>query len=535
MSDQRNDPLPAELVDAVASKRVSRREFLSQATALGVSLTVAEGLLSRAAEAAVKKGGRLRVGVNDGSVSDSLDPATTNTMFMILQNHSVRSYLSEIGPDNALVPELAESWETSQDAATWHFKLRKGVEFHNGKTLDSRDVVDSIDFHRKEDSRSAAKALFAAVTEVKADGPDALTVELEAGNADFPYLFTDYHVNILPSDGEGQVDWQSGTGTGAYVMQEFEPGVRAFLTRNPNYWKADRGNFDEAELLALTDQNARLNALRTGEADVIDQPDFKTVALMTKQPDIELDNVTGWAHVSMPMHMDTAPFDNPDVRLALKHAIDREDVVQRVFKGYGKVGNDHPISPVIEYHAELEQRQYDPDRAKFHLKQAGLESLTVSLSSSEAGGAGTNDTAVLFAAQAGRAGITVDIVKEPSDGFWTEVWLKKPFCIMGWGGRPTADVMFTTAYAEAAPWNDSRFSHERFNELLVAARGEVDSALRAEMYREMQLILRDEGSAIIPVFRNLLYLRHAKVRHGPNLSANWQFDGARAVERWWFA
>lgn len=107
--------------------------------------------------------------------------------------------------------------------------------------------------------------------------------------------------------------------------------------------------------------------------------------------------------------------------------------------------------------------------------------------------------------------------------------------MVNWGGRPTADVMFTTAYAEGAPWNDSHFSNERFNQLLVAARGETDTALRAEMYREMQIILRDEGSTIIPVFKKLLYLRNVRVEHGPSLSANWQFDGARAVERWWFA
>lgn len=159
----------------------------------------------------------------------------------------------------------------------------------------------------------------------------------------------------------------------------------------------------------------------------------------------------------------------------------------------------------------------------------------MSLSTSEAGGTGNNDTAVLFKEHASAAGITVDVVQEPSDGYWSNVWLQKPFCMVNWGGRPTADVMFTTAYAQGAPWNDSRFSHERFEALLVAARGKVRSELRAEMYREMQSILRDEGSAIIPVFKNLLYLRSSKVQHGPGLSANWQFDGARAVERWWFS
>lgn len=521
--------------DAQPTGQLDRRAFLAGATALGASLSGIGPLAVRPVQAAPKKGGRVRVGVGDGAVSDSQDPSTTSTMFMILQNHSVCNYLTEIGPDNTLVPELAESWEPSPDAATWHFKLRSGVEFHGGKTLDSEDVLNSINHHRGEGSTSAAKALLDAIVDIKADGPQAFTVTLAAGNADFPYVFTDYHLNILPSDGAGEIDWRSGVGTGAYVIKEFDPGVRSLITRNPNYWKADRANFDEAEILVISDPNTRQTALISGDIDVFDQPSLKTVELAAKAPGVELDNVTSWAHTSMPMHMDVAPFDNHHVRMALKLAIDREEIVNKVLRGYGTVGNDHPISPVIQYHADLEQRVYDPDKARFHVKQAGLDKLRVSLSTSDGAGAGNDDTAILFREQAARAGIEVEVVREPADGYWSNVWLKKPFCMVNWGGRPTADVMFTTAYAEGAPWNDSRFSHSRFNELLLAARGEIDSAKRAEMYREMQIILRDEGSAIIPVFKNLVYLRTAKLQHGPNLSANWQFDGARAIERWWFA
>jgi len=535
MTEKNNASKLEKLQENFTTEKIGRREFMAGAAALGVSLAAANAFLAMPAQAAPKKGGRIRVGINDGAIADSLDPATTSSMYMILKNHTIRNYLAEISPENTLVPELATSWESSPDAKTWHFKLRSGVEFHNGKTMDTEDVLNSINYHRGENSTSAAKALLEAVTEIKADGPNAFNVTLSAGNADFPYLFSDYHLNILPSDGAGGVDWQSGLGTGAYVLKKFEPGVKSFMTRNPNYWKEDRANFDEAEFLLIADANARQTALQTGSVDIIDQPDLKTVDRSAASEGIELDNVTGWAHTSMPMHMDVAPFDNNHVRLALKYAIDREDVVKRVFKGYGTVGNDHPISPVIQYYADLEQRTYDLDKAKYHLKQAGLDSLTVSLSTSEAGGAGNNDTAILFKEQAAKAGINIEVVFEPADGYWSNVWNKKPFVMVNWGGRPTADVMFTTAYAEGAPWNDSHFSQARFNELLVAARGELDTAKRAEMYREMQVILRDEGSAIIPAFKNLLYLRNSKVQHGANLSANWQFDGARAVERWWFA
>lgn len=525
----------AKPVKALANREMHRRRFMAGAAATGLSAAAAQGLLAKPAHAAVKKGGRFRMGINDGATNDSLDPQTTSSMFMIVQNHATRNYLSEIAPDNTLVPELAESWESSDGATRWHFKLRKGIEFHNGKTMTTSDVIDSVNSHRNEDSPSPARSLLAAVTEIKADGDGAFNVTLESPNADFPYLFTDYHINILPSDGEGNVEWKDGVGTGAYVLKEFEPGIRSLLERNPNYWKDGRAHFDEAELLLLADPNARQVALRTGEVDAIDQPELRTVERLAEPGKIEIDNVTSWAHTSLPMHMNVAPFDNLDVRLAMKFGINREEIVEKVLLGYGTVGNDHPISPVIQYYADLEQRRYDPDRAKHHLKKAGMENLSVTLSTSDAGGAGNVDTAILYKEHAAKAGITIDIDRVPSDGYWSDVWNVKPFCTVNWGGRPTADVMFTTAYAEGAPWNDSKFSHARFNELLVAARGETDTNLRAEMYREMQVILRDEGSAVIPVIRNLVYLRSAKVQHGPDLSANWQFDGARAVERWWFA
>ena len=256
---------------------------------------------------------------------------------------------------------------------------------------------------------------------------------------------------------------------------------------------------------------------------------------MASQDHLEVDNVTSWAHTTIPMHMDVEPFDKHDVRLALKYAIDREELVKLILRGYGAVGNDHPISPAIQYYAELEQRTYDREKAKFHLKKAGLTSLKIDLSTSEAAGAGSNDAAILYKEQAASAGIEINVVQEAVDGYWSNVWLKVPFCVVNWGGRPTADVMFTTAYAAEAPWNESHFKHERFNQLLVAARAELNSSKRADMYREMQIILKDEGGSVVPMFKNLVYIRNSRVQHGPELSANWGLDGYRASERWWFA
>ena len=174
------------------------------------------------------------------------------------------------------------------------------------------------------------------------------------------------------------------------------------------------------------------------------------------------------------------------MRLALKYGVDREALLKSILRGHGTLGNDHPIAPSVPFHAELEQRVYDPDKAKFHLKQAGLDKLSVNLSAADAAFPGAVDAAVLMKEQMAAAGIEINIVREPNDGYWSNVWMKKPWSMCYWGGRPTCDWMFSQAYAEGANWNDTFWSHERFNKLLLAGRGELDAAKRGEIYREMQ-------------------------------------------------
>ncbi|MDX1529208.1 MAG: ABC transporter substrate-binding protein, partial [Gammaproteobacteria bacterium] len=488
---------------------------------------------SSALAATPKKGGHFRLGLGHGSTTDSLDPATYLDTYMQVVGNGIRNNLTEVSPDNELVPELAESWEASPDAKVWRFKIRQGVEFHNGKTLDTEDVIASIQHHRGEDSKSAAKAILEPIVDIKADGKDTVVVTLKDGNADFPFLLTDYHIAIMPVK-DGKLDIKSGVGTGAFVVENYEPGVRTALKRNPNYWKEGKGHFDSAEVIVIADVAARTNALNTGEIDTMDRVDIKTLHLLKRNKNINIIESSGNAHYTFAMLTDIAPFDNNHVRLALKHGLDRKALLQTILRGHGYLGNDHPIGRANRYlHKDLPQRELDPDKAKFHLKQAGLSTLKVNLSAADAAFAGAVDAAVLYKEHAGKAGIEINVVREPNDGYWSNVWLKKPWCAVYWGGRATEDWMFSTAYAEGAPWNDSHWSHKRFNELLVAARAELDEAKRRDMYHEMQLITRDEGGVVVPLFNNYVEATNKKVGHG-KVAGNWSMDGLRVLERWWF-
>ena len=291
--------------------------------------------------------------------------------------------LTEIGQSGQLEPNLAVTWEASDDAASWRFKIRQDVEFHNGKTMTAEDVVASINHHRGEDTSSAAKPLLESITDIKIDG-DTVVFQLSGGDADFPFTIGDYHVTIMPSE-EGVMQWREGIGTGGYVLDNFDPGVRADHTRFPNYWREDSAYFDSWEQLSITDVVARTNALTTGEIDVMDRVDLKTLHLLERNTDLKVEETTGTAHYTIPMRTDTAPFDDNNVRMALKLAFDRDEMLRTVLRGHGSVGNDHPISTANRYHAtDLPQRAYDPEKAKWHLKQAGLSSLKVDLSAADA-------------------------------------------------------------------------------------------------------------------------------------------------------
>ena len=526
-----------ELLDRMHSAgSLTRREFLNRVSALGAAgVVLPAALVSEAARAQTpKKGGRLRMGLVDATAGDNLDPAKTISRVEIVTTQQLRNPLVELDHESKPTNSLAESWEASPDAKTWRFVLRKDVEFHNGKTLDAEDVLYSVNYHRSEDSTSAAKALLEQVTEVRADGKNAVVFELVGGNADFPYIISDYHIQIVPAGVSGQ-EFEKGVGTGAYMLVEHDPGNRILCKRNPNYWTDDRGHFDEVETLGINDTAARTNALRTGEIDVMNEPDVKTVHLLAKEAALAISEVIGTQHYTLPMDTTIAPFDNNDVRTALKYAINREEIVDKVLRGHGLIGNDQPIGPANRYHdPDLEQREYDPDRAKHHLKKAGLDTLSVKLHTADAAFTGAIDTTVLYSSHAKAAGIDIEVVRVPDDGYWNEVWMHVPWAASIWFGRPTEDMMFSTAYAEGAAWNASRFSHERFNQILVEARAELDDAKRKGMYHEMQRILRDEGGEMVPMFASVITAHSNKVTHGP-VAGNAPMDGLRLPERWWFA
>jgi len=180
----------------------------------------------------------------------------------------------------------------------------------------------------------------------------------------------------------------------------------------------------------------------------------------------------------------------------------------------------------------LEQRTYDPDKARFYAKKAG--GVKVQLSAADAAFPGAVDAAVLYREHAAAAGIDIEVVREPSDGYWSNVWMKKPWGACYWGGRPTEDWMFSTAYQGGASWNDTFWKNDRFDKLLIEARAETKQNKRREMYYEMQQIVRDKGGVVVPMFANYVFGTTDKIAHG-KMAGNWDLDGDKFHERWWYS
>ena len=534
MTNIKDQILIDRLADAARQGKISRRSFMYYSTAAGLTATTATGLWTTQAKAAPKRGGTFRVAQHDGNTSDQQDPGQYQSNFEIAYGHTVRAYLTMINQDGTLGPDVAKEWSATPDAKEWTFVLNEAATFHDGNKVTAADVLASMNHHRGEDSTSAAKALLASVEEITDNGDHSITFKLSAPNADLPWIMPDYHLTIVPGNEDGTANWQSGIGCGPYKVKNVEFGVGGSFVRHED-WHGDGAYFDEVEMLVINDPNARQTALVTGDVDSASLLENKTLGLLGRDPNVEIDNVSSAQCITMPMHCDTAPFDNNDVRMALKLSINREELIEKITFGAATIGNDFHHSPAMPYFpSEIPQREYDPDKAKWHLQQAGMEGLEVNFSTADSITTGAVDAAILYAEHAKAAGIKINVVREPNDGYWSDVWLVKPWCMVTWGARPTPDVMYTLAYKDDAAWNESRWNNPRFNEVLLQAKAELDDAKRAEMYHEMGMLARDDGGSVIPYFPNFVYGRRSNVKHVGQLSPAWQMDGYRHASRWWF-
>lgn len=505
----------------------SRRAFLGTSAAVAL----ATAILPRAVLAQTPvKGGNFILGLKGGESTNTLDPALSLSH---VTYHAIRAFgesMFEVGTEGEIVPRLAETYEALEGGKVWTFDIRQGVKFHDGSDLTADDVLATLERHSDENSQSGAYALMEGIESMSVEG-QTLTVTLSTPSADLPYLLADYHLVIQPNGGKD--DAAAGIATGPYRVTVNEPGVRYVFEKFPEYWDDTRGHYDTHEIRVINDDTARQTALQSRQVHAINQVQPRTAHLLGRAPGVVLQTTDGKGHYIFVMHCDKPPFDNYDLRMALKYAINREELVEKILAGYGTVGNDTPINAAYPlFDDSIEQRAYDVDKAKEHYAKSGHDGSPIVLHVSDAAFAGAVDAAQLFQQSAAACGITIELKREPDDGYWSEVWNKAPFCASYWGGRSVQDQMWSTGYLSTAEWNDTRFKNAEFDALLLEARAELDQDRRKELYGQMARIERDQGGLINPMFNQFVEGLSDKVQGWETNREGGMMNGFVASKTW---
>jgi peptide/nickel transport system substrate-binding protein len=470
---------------------LSRREALTGLTAAG-----ALSVLPEVAAAAPRRGGRIRVATISSSTADTLDPAKGALSTDYVRHFMVYSGLTQF--TDSLTPRLAlaESIESS-DRIRWRVRLRKGVVFHDGSPLTSADVVYSLLRHKQPALGSKVKTIADQIVEASAVGPHEVDIRLSGPNADLPAILATSHFVIVK---DGAHDFRTANGTGPYRCRAFNPGVRTIVSRNSNYWKPGRPYLDEIELIGIPDEVSRVNALLSGDVQLIQSINPRSTRRVAASRRHAMMETRSGLYTDLILRQDRAPTSHPNFVLAMKHLFDRELIKKALYRGYAVVANDQPIPPGHPYYlAGLPQRTHDPDRARFLLKQAGLLNLRLPVYASPAAD-GSVDMASILQEQAAAIGLRLAVNRVPSDGYWSNHWMKHPLTFGNTNPRPTADLIFSLFYKSDAAWNEAGWKDARFDQLLLAARGEADEARRKQIYGDMQTLVHDRGGVAIPVF-----------------------------------
>jgi peptide/nickel transport system substrate-binding protein len=486
------------MVEGAIRRGASRRDLLRMFMASGVGLAVGGSILGRAGAALAASpvmGGHLKAAGFTASTADTLDPAKASNATDYVRCCAYYNRLTFLPQNGEVQMELAESIETS-DAKTWTIKL-KPAEFHDGKTLTSADVVFSLQRHLDEAVGSKVNSIAKQMVEIKAIDPRTVQVTLEAPNADLPTILAMHHFMIVQ---DGTTDFSKGIGTGSFVSEVFEPGVKSIGKRNENYFKARKAPLDSFEYFAIADDNARVNALLSGDVQIAASIKPQSMRLAETDPNIQLSKTTSGNYTNLNMRLDLSPGDKAGFIEGMKLLINRELIQKSALRGLAEIANDQPISPISPYHnADLAPRAFDPDKAKALFEKAGLLGQPIPIVASDAA-ASSIDMAMILQQAGADIGMKFDVQRVPSDGYWSNYWLKAPVHFGNINPRPTPDIMFSLLYASDAPWNESQYKSPKFDSMLLEARGELDFAKRKAIYDDMQAMVSNEAGTAIPVY-----------------------------------
>jgi len=456
----------------------------------------------------------LRIGLQDDP--DVLDPVRARTFVGRIVFASLCDKLVEITPDLKIVPQLAESWETSADGKTLTMKLRKGAVYHDGAVIDAASVKANLDRGRTlpDSNRKSELATVASV-----DAPDAQTVVIHLTEPDASLLsqLSDRAGMMMSPASFDKDPGAKPVCSGPYRFKERVQNDRIVLEKFPQYWDAANYHFDRVIFTPIPDTTVRVNNLRAGDLDIIERMAPSDVKAVKDDKNLVLAPVVGLGYQSFSINLANGARANQPagkdkrVRQALDLAIDRDAINEVVGEGMFQPAFQGFPPASFAYDKKFERKGRDAKKAKELLKAAGFDRVKLEITY----GNNTTNQQIYELIQAMGAEAGFDISLKPVEFASLQSALARgdfEAGQSGWSGRVDPSGNIFQYVSTKGSLNDGRYSNPQVDKLLTDARAEFDPAKRKALYDQAQAILRDEDPIIYLYYLPWTFAHKKKVQ-----------------------
>ncbi|MDF3381485.1 MULTISPECIES: ABC transporter substrate-binding protein [Sulfitobacter] len=521
-------PLPQSVLTSAENAKkdpVSRREFLAIASAFGATSATAYGMLGMAAPARaaahanLKEGGTVRMQMEVRALKD---PRTYDWSQIANFSRGWLEYLAIWENDGTFTPGLLESWEINDDATEYTLNVRKGVTWNDGTAFTAQDVARNIEgWCDKSLEGNSMAGRFATLVDEETgkaiegaiEVVDDHTVKLTLPKSDITLIpgMADYPAAITPEGFDPDTMLENPKGTGPYLPESLEVGVKSVLVKNPDHtwWGTEvfGGPYiDRLEYIDYgTDPSAWIAAAEAEEVDAFYSMEGEYIDVMsTLDGWVENEIATAATIVIRPNQLAEVdgmkPYEDKRVRNALQLAVDNAVLLELGYAGRGLVAENHHVGPMHPEYAEIEPPKTDPEAARALMEEAGMADYEHELFSID--DAWRKDTTDAVAAQLRDAGIKVKRTILPGSTFWND-WVKYPFSSTNWNARPLGVQIWALAYRSGEAWNEFGYANPEFDALLSEALATADVEARREIMAKGEKMLQDDGVTIQPYWRSL--------------------------------